>query len=78
MFELWFLGFISVIGYRAFNAGMNTKSLFYVTRQRYGEKSYTEFDFDLSFVYTGWTVAAALFWPVYCVFLLGKKFRKEA
>jgi hypothetical protein len=81
MGELWFLGFLGIIGYRIFNAGMNTKALFYVTREPYGRKPYTEIEGDKVLAYVAWTCAAALFWmlaiPVYGLFLLGKKFRKE-
>jgi hypothetical protein len=79
---IWTIGFIGIIGYRIFNAGMNTKALFYVTREPYGRKSYTVMEGEKVFAYIAWTCAAALFWmlaiPVYGLFLLGKKYSKEA
>jgi hypothetical protein len=78
MFGIWFLGFVGVIVYQAFNAGMNSKSLFYKTLERYGQKPTTVFDFDYVLVYMGFSLVGALFWPISGIVMLGKKFRKEA
>jgi hypothetical protein len=60
---------------------MNTKALFYITREPYGRKPYTEINKDKVLGYIVATIIFALFWmlaiPVYGIFLLGKKFRKE-
>ncbi len=79
MVSVWFLGFLGVIVYRVFNAGMNTKSLFYNAddaRYRAGQ-----LDVDRVIFYIVKSVVSSLFWmfvfPGYGIFVLGRKYRKE-
>lgn len=80
MDSIWLLGFISIVFYRVFNAGMNSKSLFYNPPGRYDTEPV--FSDDKVFGYTFKTICVALFWPitlpVYGVYKLGKRFQKEA
>jgi hypothetical protein len=81
MGSIWFFGFIAIILYRAFNAGMNSKSLFY-REPRYGEKPVPHFDDNKVFGYALLTGAVALSWPLslplYGLYKLGERFKKEA
>jgi hypothetical protein len=81
----WLLGFIAIIGYRLFNAGMKTDSLFYVDRTGW-DTSYKnkvkvrQFDGELAFGYVAVTIVVALTWPLSLpaigIYLLGKKLAK--
>lgn len=71
-----------ILGYRIFNAGMNSKSLFYKTvRKGYsGNETKQEFDGDLLIVYIVVTAGLSLFWPIalpgYGLYTLGKRYSK--
>ena len=82
MGTIWFFGFLAVVAYRVFDAGMHTTSLFYTLRTgRYREAETLEYDTDKVAKYILTSFGAALFWflvlPGYAIFLIGKKLRKE-
>jgi hypothetical protein len=74
MGTIWLLGFIGIIFYRAFWAGGNTE---YFARVR---SVGTNEDKVVGYVIA--TISMALTWPLtvplYCIFIAGKKFRKDA
>lgn len=78
MFTIWFLGFIGIILYRVFNAGMNSADLFYRDKQ-YSFESVDELYFDENKVvsYAIYTFLASLTWPLtlplYGVYKLGER-----
>ena len=79
MVTLWFFGFIAVVLYRAFYAGMNAKSLFYVTK---AGKEVDDVDQMMNMaVYALVALAVATAWPialpVICIYKLGQRFSKE-
>lgn len=79
---IWFFGFLAVVVYRVFDAGMHTTSLFYTLRSRgYREAETLEYDTDKVSKYILSTVGISIFWylvlPGYTIFLIGQKFRKE-
>ena len=78
---VWFAGFILFILYRAFNAGMNAKSLFY-REPRYGEKPEPQFDEGKALFYALFTFGVGLSWPIAFpllgMYLLGKRYDKGA
>lgn len=83
---IWFLGFIGILGYAIFNAGMKTKELFYVKKQEY-DGSYTKrimveaFDGEKATGYGLKAFVVALTWPISLpligIFLLGKRFANK-
>ena len=79
MVSVWFLGFLTYIVYRVFNAGMNSGSLFYNPKGRYDDGP--TFNEDKVAVYAFKTGLGALFWPIVLptvgVYKLGKHFNKE-
>jgi hypothetical protein len=81
MLELWFLGFVSFILFRAFYAGMNSKTLFYRDPRGY-ESAGIKFCEYRFFGYLLRSFVGAVTWPVSLpilgVYELGKRFNKEA
>ena len=82
---IWFLGFIVVIGYRLFNAGMKSDSLFYANKMEwtndYSKKvPVRALEGEKLFVYVAVTIGVALTWPLALpavgMYLLGKKLAK--
>lgn len=77
---IWLLGVIASILYRAFYAGVNSKTLFY-RLLRYNERELA-FDEGKLFGYIFVTLGISLFWPlsfpVLGVYMLGKRYQKEA
>jgi hypothetical protein len=82
MGSIWFFGFIAIILYRAFYAGMNSKSLFYREPRRYEDSVGPQFDDNKVFGYALLTGGMALSWPLslplYGLYKLGERFKKEA
>jgi hypothetical protein len=80
MFTIWIIGVVVFIFYRAFNAGMNSKSLFY-RDPRYSEGPARVFDSDKAFGYCLVTLFMSLTWiislPLLIVYKLGQRFNKE-
>lgn len=81
---IWFIGFMSIIMYRVFEAGRSTNR-FSVTRRDWDtdfrEKApVTSFDGEKLFFYILVTLGFAITWPisipVFGVYLLGKRFAK--
>lgn len=79
---IWFIGFIAIVLYRVFYAGMNSKSLFYRGPRYSFEDKGPHFDENKVFVYGFQTIGIAITWPIALpvlgVYLLGKRFQKEA
>jgi hypothetical protein len=79
MVTLWFFGFIVVVLYCAFYAGMNAKSLFYNTKANLEVDdvdqmlNVTVYVFVALAVATAWPIAL----PVICIYKLGQRFSKE-
>lgn len=80
MDDIWFLGFIGIILFRAFYAGMNSKGLFY-RKPNYGESPGLQFDESKLLGYGIVTFGFGLFWPISLpllgVYKLGQRFNKE-
>lgn len=78
MDNIWFIGFIGFILFRAFYAGMNSKSLFY-RAPRYGEIG-DQLDESKLLGYCLVSFGFGLFWPVSLpllgVYKLGQRFDK--
>lgn len=76
MFTIWFIGFIGIILYRAFNAGMNSADLFF-REKKYSFESKDELYLDEGQImsYIIYTLLASVTWPlvlpVYGVYKLG-------
>lgn len=81
MGSIWFVGFIAFILGRAFYAGMKSKTLFY-RLPRYSEGKDLQFDEGKLFSYGFATLGMSLSWPVSLpvlgVYMLGKRYQKEA
>lgn len=79
---VWISGFVLFILYRAFNAGMNAKTLFYRGPRYSFEDKGPHFDENKVFGYCMWTFAIGITWPVAVplvgLFMLGKRYAKEA
>ena len=79
---VWFAGFILFILYRAFNAGMNAKSLFYRERKYSYEDEGLNFDEGKALFYALFTFGVGLSWPIAFpllgMYLLGKRYDKGA
>lgn len=82
---LWFIGFISVVFYRVFVAGMHSKSLFYVTKTKgYGSKetTYQDLDEDKVAKYILFTALISATWifslPIIGIYLLGKRYSRPS
>ena len=79
---IWLLGLLIVLGYRVFNAGMNSKALFYKdVRSSYNStQTRREFDGELVIGYIAVTAGLSLFWPIslpgYGLYALGKRYAK--
>ena len=82
---IWIVGTLAFIAYRVFNAGMNSKSLFYSTNSRYNYDSnkkelVQEVNGDKVFAYIAFTVGLGLTWPISLpavgIYLLGKRYAK--
>jgi len=83
MFLVWFFVFLGVLAYCIYNAGVNTKSLFYTERYySYDNITKVKLDGDKVMMYIIKSVLASLFWyitiPAYGIFILGKKNRKDS
>jgi hypothetical protein len=82
MSSIWFVGFILFILYRVFNAGMNSKALFYRERRRYEDGEGTVFDENKAFGYAMYTFGIGMIWPLAVPMLglykLGQHFSKES
>lgn len=80
MSSIWLLGFITFIMGRAFYAGMKSKTLFY-RLPRYSENG-PQFDEGKLFSYSFATLGMSLSWPISLpvvgVYMLGKRYQKEA
>ena len=80
MFSVWFTGFLAVIVYRVFIAGMNSSKFYKVSPYRM-DNGKIVFDEGAAFSYAFFTFVVAIFWmptlPVVGVFWLGKRFSKE-
>ena len=78
----WLFGFIGIILYNVFNAGVNAKTLFYSMERQYGGTARSTFNEGLLIVYLITTLGIALTWPVsvplIVVYRLGKRFAKES
>ena len=78
---IWFIGFVAFIIYRAFYAGMKSKTLFY-RDPRYGEGKNPQFDEGKLFGYGLLTLGVGVSWPISLpvlgVYMLGKRYQKEA
>ena len=76
---IWFIGLITFVIYRVFNAGMNSKSLFYCA-DRYNTKGPDKFDGEKVLFYSLITGVLALTWPISLpcigIYLLGKRYAK--
>lgn len=81
MSNIWFVGFILFILYRVFNAGMNTKALFYRGPRYSFEDPGLYFDDNKVFGYALYTFGIGLIWPIAVPMLglykLGQRFSKE-
>lgn len=79
MDNIWFIGFIGIILFRAFYAGMNSKSLFY-RKPNYGESG-AQLDEGKLIGYGLVSFGFGLFWPISLpllgVYKLGQRFNKE-
>ena len=79
MFSIWLIGFFAFILYRVFNAGMNSKSLFY-RAPFYGE---IDLQVDENKLVKYWLVSFVfgVSWPISLsllgVYKLGQRFNKE-
>lgn len=82
MFMIWFIGFLSILAYRVFNAGMKTKTLFYRVSPYYGDGGKMIFNDGAAGSYALYTFLIALTWmislPIIGIFMLGKRFNKES
>lgn len=82
MGSIWLLGFIGIILYRAFYAGMKSKTLFYRESPYYGDNGKIIFNDNAAFSYAMWTFCAGFTWPISLpligIFMLGKRYQKEA
>lgn len=85
MIMIWFIGFIAFIAYRVFNAGMNSKSLFYVTKTSYNYDTQRKetglyYEGEKVFGYVLITLVFAVTWPLSLpamgIYLLGKRYAK--
>lgn len=76
---IYLTGFATIITYRVFKAGTNTKALFY--SKRYGTQR-IEFNEESVFLYIAATAGIASAWPIaiplIVVYRLGKRFTKES
>ena len=79
MGSIWLLGFIAFILYRVFNAGMNSKSLFYRPPGRYETEPQFSENLVMGYVFTtfGFAVTWIISLPLYGIYLLGKRYQKE-
>ena len=79
MCSIWFYGFLAVIAYRVFAAGMNSKNFYKVSPYRM-DNGKIVLDEVAAFTYAWLTLVYAVTWmvalPVYAIFLLGKRFAK--
>lgn len=81
---IWFLGFIVVIGYSLFNAGMKSDSLFYANKMEwtndYSKKVPVRALEGEVLEYVFISIGVALTWPLALpaigIYLLGKKLAK--
>lgn len=83
MGDLWLIGFLAIIVYRAFYAGMHTKQEFYrKSNWSWEDKNKLYFSEELVFKYAFITFVAAFTWPIaaplYSVYKLGKRYTKES
>ena len=78
---IWFSGFVLFCIYRVFNAGMNSKTLFYRGPKYSFEDKGLHFDDGKLFTYAAVTFVIGITWPLSVpligIFLLGKRFAKE-
>jgi hypothetical protein len=78
MDNIWFIGFIGIILFRAFYAGMNSKALFY-RAPRYGESG-AQFDESKLLGYGLVSLGVGVSWPISLpvlgVYMLGQRFNK--
>lgn len=82
MDSIWFVGFIAFILCRAFYAGMKSKTLFYRESPYYGDNGKIIFNDNAAFSYGVWTFFVGFAWPISLpligIFMLGKRYQKEA
>ena len=82
MGSVWFLGFVAFVLYRAFNAGMKSKTLFYRVSPYYSDNGKTIFNEGAALTYAAWTFFVGFTWlvslPLIGIFMLGKRYQKEA
>jgi uncharacterized membrane protein len=80
MFSFWFIGFLSILAYRVFYAGMNNKTFYKVSPYRM-DNGKMVFDEGKAFGYAFISFVVAIFWmaalPVIGIYTLGKRFNKE-
>lgn len=78
---IWFAGFILFVSYRVFNAGMNTKTLFYRDQVYSFEGKGPHFDDNKLMIYAGITFGVGITWPIAMpligIYLLGKRYGKK-
>lgn len=82
MFGLWFAGFLGIIIYRVFYAGMNSRKLFYIkVNSRYNGVT-EEWDGEKVAGYVFITgilaLTSILSLPAIAIFKIGKRFNKDA
>jgi hypothetical protein len=79
MLSTWLFGFLAIVLYRAFYAGMNTKTLFY-RDPKYGEVG-PQICEDKVGSYVILSIAFSLTWPISLpgigIYKLGRRFSKE-
>lgn len=80
MGSIWLLGFIAFILYRVFYAGMNSKTLFYNPPGRYDDGPRYSENKVMGYVFAtlGFAVTWIISLPLYGIYLLGKRYQKEA
>lgn len=80
MGSIWLVGFIAIVLYRVFQAGMNSKQ-FYRVSPYYTDKGKIIFNDGAAFTYVAWTFFVGLTWlvslPLIGIYKLGKRFQKE-
>lgn len=84
MSSIWLYGTLAFWIYRVFNAGMNSKKLFYRAPRKYLNDDLSQYVFSgkKAVNYITISFGIGLFWflclPAYGVFKLGQRFNKEA
>lgn len=83
MGDIWLIGFLAIIVYRVFYAGMYTKQEFYRKSEwSWEDKDNLHFCEIKTLKYAFITFVAAFTWPIaaplYSVYKLGKRYTKES